>query len=473
MISARSRAESETIGFTPFAVESRPSSSYEYRKPLEESEKPGPEVVEALADYLKISLHSDQANFHWIVKACLLALTEEGWKCEVSVDGQISVLLFSHLTTGEKRSVHETVEVHKELAKRIMYEHEDLVSKRLDPEYSIQELVYRRLLEVVDSRQMSNPTVIEDIMHLLKIDISSETYLARTVREEIEAAFFKMKDAGGPNFITVENCFNVKELLARISLDRITFMKSISDSKLLFCVECRQSLADGICATCGDCLCCCCHSRLHSKGSRQDHLFVVIEQCICAECEKHAADIRCGDCSELFCTSCFKETHNRGKRVKHCVQLPATVYCFNCDFKEASLICLECCDALCYSCSRTIHDFEPRSNHIFYGVRSVAYPRKLFAANIDLLSQVIDRCLTYKKRKNWLLMYDSESRPYWYCFYTRKIVKTNMKNLSNCPIDPPQLIEEITTVTTSKARERALFEVPSNILIHFQPQIRP
>lgn len=471
MLSSRSQAHSEPLLINQSKVESRPSSSHEYRKPIEEAQKPSPLVVEALAESLGINLES-QLKFQWIVKNCLLQLAEQGWKCDVVLDGTVKVLFFVHLSTSEKRSVHEVVEMHRELTRRIVYEHEDLVSKRLDPIYQIQELVFERLLGVVDSRKMATPCLIERILVLLKVDILSESYLARTVKEEIDTAFFKTRDAGGPNFVNVESCFNVQELQARIAIDRIAYMKSISDSKLLFCVECQNALADGMCATCGDCLCACCHSRLHSKGSRKDHLFVFLEQCVCSECELRASDIRCVDCADLFCYECFKKTHKTGKRTKHCVQLPTSLNCFNCAFKEANLICLDCHEALCCSCSLRMHGFEPRRNHEFYGVRGIAYPRKLFANNIESLSVVIEKCLADKKPKNWLLMYDSDSEPFWYNFYTRETVKTTMKNTSSPPVDPPELVDEITKITSLKARERAILDVPSKFVLHFRPEIR-
>jgi len=51
-------------------------------------------------------------------------------------------------------------------------------------------------------------------------------------------------------------------------------------------------------------------------------------------------------------------------------------------------------------------------------------------------------------------------------------VKCIDNDIWRTPSDPPEMVEEIDRVTTSRAIERAVFEVPSTVKIHFRPQVR-
>ena len=468
MNSARSRANSEPEIHRLVPVESRPSSSYEFRKPDEEKELPSPIVIQALSEHLGISLDSSM-NSQWIVRDCLLRLKEEGWTCAIVTHGTLQELMFHHVASAEKRSTHEIVELHRELASRIAHEYEQLVAKRRDPRYQIREHVYQQLVCQKDSRQVSSPSLIETVLSLLKVNVLNEYYLAQVVKEELDAAYFRMQDIGGPNAVTIDTCFDLNQLVTKLALERVQYVKRLSDSRLLFCVQCHHALADGICGSCGDCLCAPCHTSLHSHGNRLDHLFVFIEQVVCSECESRAADVRCTDCADMFCRSCFTATHQKGKRTKHCVRLPTSVFCFHCNFHEANVICLDCRDILCVRCSCRSHRGGARRNHDLFGIRKAAYLRKLFAGNVEPVMSIIDQYLTtaITQRSPWSLFYDERMEPYWYNFYSRQIRRTSMKDLRNQPEDDKVQDREMRELTDARAQQRAIFTVPPQIKVTF------
>merc|ERR1719210_1425018 len=208
-----------------------------------------------------------------------------------------------------------------------------------------------------------------------------------------------MKRNGG-HTITIPNCIDVETLIVNLELDRVGFMKKISPSGLLYCVECRAALGDVISAGCHDVLCNRCAVETRSTGNRQDVPMVFIEQAVCAECAVKGALVRCQDCVDCFCYDCFKQTHARGKRQRHCVGLPQRTFCFECDGREASYICVECEDALCSRCSAQIqrsYSFSP-----------------------------------------WHIFYNNALAPSWYNFQKRYLVTADPNNLA----DPPEEEEE-------------------------------
>ena len=80
-------------------------------------------------------------------------------------------------------------------------------------------------------------------MFFFSIDVQDEPYLIRRVKTAIEDAYYRMKH-GGARFITVENVMNVQALVVHLELDRVKFLKKISPSGLLYCIECETALAD-------------------------------------------------------------------------------------------------------------------------------------------------------------------------------------------------------------------------------------
>ena len=52
-----------------------------------------------------------------MIRDCLLALKEEGWHCVLK---SATDLAYVHLATEESRSFHTTVEMHRQLAERLL-----------------------------------------------------------------------------------------------------------------------------------------------------------------------------------------------------------------------------------------------------------------------------------------------------------------------------------------------------------------
>ena len=470
MNSARSRAKSEPEIHRLNAAESRPVSSYEYRQKDAQVDDFSPLVVQTLAIALGVDLNS-HASCDWIVRDCLIKLKEEGWMCSVICHGNVNELLVVNTVTAEKRSTHEIIEIHREFTERILFEQKMLETKRLDPLYRVKELVYNQLMGIKDSRQMTSPRLVEAILSLLKINVLHEFFLAKVLRQELDGAYFEMVDAGGPNKVSVETCIDLHKVLGAIANERLRYLRQISESHLLFCVECRHSLADGICASCGDCFCGPCHSRLHSKGTRLDHLFVFVEQAICSECRSKSADLRCTDCQDMFCKDCFKSVHARGKHTKHCIRLPFSTICFDCAVQEASVICFECEDIACLPCALRIHRGGARVFHQLYGLRKAGYRKKLFACNADAVLMIIDQFIntSVEHASPWELFYDERTEPFWYNFFTREVIKTSMSAIFKQPDMHADQARELRTITEIRAKQRATFDVPEAIGIKFQP----
>merc|ERR550537_9362 len=381
-----------------------------------------------MAKKLGLDVH-EHADFRWVIRDCLLALRDDGWNVHLR-EGDLE---YVHSSTEETRSFHEITDLHRQLCERLLLTDMELKSKRRDTSYQIKHHVFLAIMGEKDVRGVTTPKLVHEVVDLLEISIQDEPYLLHRVKTSVEDAYFRMKEVG-QHKIAVENCIDVEALIVKLELDRALFMKKVSPSGLLYCVECQTSLGDVISSGCHDVFCNTCAVATHSTGHRQDHPMVFLEQTMCSECEKKAALVRCQDCVELFCYDCFKATHSRGKRQRHCVGLPQRTFCYECDMREAAYICVECEDALCTRCSAKIHRAGARQNHSLFGLRRAAYNKKLFADNLDRLMEILQANVERSYSLSpWFLFYDTALTPSWYNFHTNESKKADPNNLMTPP----------------------------------------
>merc|ERR1719486_1269645 len=274
-----------------------------------------------MAKKLGLDVH-EHADFRWVIRDCLLALRDDGWNV-VLREGDLE---YVHNSTEETRSFHEITDLHRQLCERLLLTDAELKSKRRDKSYQIKHLVFMAIMGEKDVRGVCTPKLVHEIVDKLEISIQDEPYLLHRVKTSVEDAYFRMQEVG-QHKIQVENCIDVEAVIVKLELDRASFMKKVSPSGLLYCVECSTSLGDIISAGCHDVFCNTCAVATHSTGHRQDVPMIFIEQAVCSECEQKAALVRDEDDADLYCYDCFKATHQRGKRKRHCVRLPMTTFC--------------------------------------------------------------------------------------------------------------------------------------------------
>eukprot|EP00927_Polykrikos_kofoidii_P076780 TRINITY_DN73806_c0_g1_i1.p1 TRINITY_DN73806_c0_g1~~TRINITY_DN73806_c0_g1_i1.p1 ORF type:complete len:517 (+),score=104.44 TRINITY_DN73806_c0_g1_i1:76-1551(+) len=432
----------------------RPHSSYDSRPKVKEQSQFSREEVEAMAYKLRLDVE-EHSDFRWIIRDCLLALRDEGWKCKV-IGSDIE---YEYTYTEETRSYHPIVEAHQKMAERLLAVQQELKMKKLDPRYRVKHRVYLAIMGEQDVRRVCTPTLIEEVMTDLDVNPLDEVYLVPRIKVSIEDSYFRMKKFGGET-ITIDNCIDVESLIVNLELDRVGFMTKISPSGLLYCVECQTALGDVISAGCHDVLCNACAVETHSTGNRQDAPMVFIEQSVCAECGSKASLVRCQDCVDLFCYDCFKQTHARGKRQNHCVSLPQRTFCFECDAREASYICTSCEDALCTRCSARIHRSGARQNHTLFGLRKAAYNKKLFAGNLDRLIGILQRNIERSYSLSpWFIFYDEALSPSWYNFQNRHLVRADPNDLMNPPVEK---VEDAGDDAPEDAEEQMLRGLPGS-----------
>eukprot|EP00397_Hematodinium_sp_SG-2012_P024196 GEMP01025192.1.p1 GENE.GEMP01025192.1~~GEMP01025192.1.p1 ORF type:complete len:519 (+),score=115.58 GEMP01025192.1:30-1559(+) len=470
---ARTHSDPDLPQLLPLPL--RPHSSYDPKLEIREHAQFPEDVVEAMAKKLGVDIASDP-ELRWVVRDCLLTLDQDGWKCDTS-RGE---LFYTHPQTGEVRPFHTAEETHRELAEHLRVQNKEFEQEKMDRFYRIKAAVFKTIMGERDVRAVCTISVMEDVLEALNVDVQDEPFLILRVKTAIEDAYFRMKQIG-PHFIHVNNCIDVHSLVVHLELDRVDFLKKISPTGLLYCVQCETALADVACASCHDCFCNNCMIATHSSGHRMDHPAVFIEQVVCSECERKSALVRCQDCVELFCYDCFVNTHREGKRLRHCVRLPCTTFCYNCDEREASYMCDECEDLICTKCNVRIHRKGARQNHTLYGLRKAAYSRKLFGNNLDRLMKIVQT----KEHMSlplspWLLMYDEAKMPFWYNCQTREKVHANSTDLTNQPeaedvgtadlqliMALPGATNLLSTHAAKKATEGAVFEVPKHLQIRF------
>ena len=172
----RCHSDPQMAALAPLAA--RPNSSYEMRAVDKEQAQFTEPVIQAMAKQLGIDVYS-QDEFNWLVRDCLLNLAEEQWTAEVGPQGDLA---YKNVQTEDCRSFHVTVELYRQLAARLMQNAKELAQKRLNPHYQIKELVYKRILGETDVRRVSDPRVMTEVMHLLKIDVQENSHIKIQVR---------------------------------------------------------------------------------------------------------------------------------------------------------------------------------------------------------------------------------------------------------------------------------------------------
>ncbi|CEM25167.1 unnamed protein product [Vitrella brassicaformis CCMP3155] len=435
----------------------RPHSSYHRPPVLDEKEEPQfpIEVVQAMSKLLSID-PSMETELLWIIRDCLLALQNEGWL--LRLQERDAVFVNDH--TGVVQSTLPTLEEYRLLAHRIAIEKAELDRRRTNRLFRAQEIIFDAVERATSyggggARAVAQARTIESLLPLLDVSPLYEPYLLPRVKAAIEQAYFRKRD--DPETVTLYNCVDPQKLFVHLELDRIGFLKKISPTGLLICVECESALADFSCAVCHDTLCNFCFFATHLQGRRRDHPAVFMEQFVCSECQGNAAVVRCEDCADLFCLPCFEQTHRKGKRQQHGVILASKMHCFQCDEKESAYICEDCGDALCPTCSRQIHRKGARQNHKQYGVKKTLYTPKLFAKNLDTVLKVWHQSIQHSYPLSpWLKFYEGGLVPYWYNFKTREKVFGE-----ECPAPPEEDLQDIlSSLPAQHAATGTRFVVP-------------
>lgn len=411
----------------------RPSSSYEPRPKVKEHPQFSHEAVEGMARKLGLDIE-EHPDFKWIIRDCLLALRDENFIVRVRDQDVEYVYKFS----DEARSYHPIVDAHRKLANSLLMVQEQLKMKRMDPHYRVKNLVYLAIMGEKDVRGVTNEKLIEECMDLLDVSALDEPYLVPRIKVSIEDSYFRMKEVGGEN-ITIDNCIDVESLIVNLELDRVGFMKKISPSGLLYCVENQTQLADVISTSSHDVFCYSSAVEVHSTGRRQDTPLVFFEQVVCAECEVKAADVRDQDDVENFCYDCFKATHSRGKRQRHCVGLPYRTFCAEFPECEASYICFETGEVVSTKAVARMRKSPARQNFTLFGLRKAAYSKKLFANNLDRLINILQNHVERQfPLTPWFVFYDKAMFPYWYNFQTHEKKLAEYSNLVDPPVPDPE-----------------------------------
>jgi len=408
----------------------RPSSSYEPRPKPKEHQTFTHQIVEAMSKKLGLDVE-EHPDFKWLVRDCLLSLREEGWTCKVT--GPDLEFVYAH--TQESRSYHPIVEAHREMAERLLSVQAELKMKHLDGHYRVKHLVYLAIMGEKDVRGVCAPKLLMEIMELLDVNPQDEPYLIARIKVSIEDCYFRMMEIGKAR-VTIDNCVDVEALSVNLELDRVGFMKKISPSGLLYCVETRTALADVISANSHDVFCSSAAVEMHSTGKRQDVPLVFFEQAVCSECESKAAFVRCQDCVECFCYDCFKACHARGKRTRHCVSLPQRTFCAEFPEQEASYLCFETEEVLSTKAVSRMRRSNARQNFTLFGLRKAAYSKKLFANNLDRLMGIMQNHIERAYPLSpWFIFYDTAMAPYWYNFHSHQQVRADPNNLINPPLE--------------------------------------
>lgn len=406
----------------------RPSSSYEPRPKVKEHPQFTHEVVEAMGVKLGLDVE-EHPDFRWLIRDCLLSLRDENYMVKVRDKDVEYVYKYS----DKARANHPIVEAHRQMAEQLLSVQENLKMKRLDPFYRVKHLVYLAIMGEKDVRGVTNEKLIEEVMELLDVNPLDEPYLVPRIKVAIEDAYFRMKEMGSAN-LTIDNCIDVESLTVNLELDRVGFLKKISPSGLLYCVENQTQLADVISTGSHDVFCYSAAVETHSTGKRQDMPLVFFEQVVCAECEVKAADIRDQDDQENYCYDCFKATHARGKRQRHCVSLPYRTFCAQFPQCEASYICFETGEVLSTNAVTRMRKSAARQNFTLFGLRKAAYSKKLFANNLDRLMNILQNHIDRQYPLSpWFVFYDKAMAPYWYNFHTHQRKTADPSNLINPP----------------------------------------
>eukprot|EP00921_Rhytidocystis_pertsovi_P002903 GHVQ01004867.1.p1 GENE.GHVQ01004867.1~~GHVQ01004867.1.p1 ORF type:complete len:1764 (-),score=219.36 GHVQ01004867.1:383-5464(-) len=406
----------------------------------------------------------------WTIRDCLLALEEEGWSLRIQGPDVAFVRRLNDGSAKESvRSTVKTVELYKELSRRLINHKADVRRLRKHDLHVGREMIFEALTNAQDVREVCTPELLEGLMGYLGGDSRAEPYLVGRVKTTMEDAFFRSREEG-KHLLTLTNCIDMQSLLCHLQLDRAELLKRVSTTGLLVCVECRQKLADFGCATCHDFLCNYCFYELHKAGNRLDHQGVFVEQFVCSECESRRAIIRCEDCCDLFCFECFRASHLTTKRGKHGVTLAEIQFCHECDDNPATFACQECENIMCRQCCRDIHRKGARQNHSIFGLRQAVNSKKLCANNFATVRRVLDQ--NVKKvfsLSPWYKFFNDQLKPYWYNFDTKATSCGTLEH-SDLVKNASQTAEPF---VLQHAMKSALFDLPQPSPVQLVPPNKP
>lgn len=383
-----------------------------------------PDVIIGVAKMLGIDC-VNEPEYLWIAEQCARAdLPSRDWRELTNEDGET---MYYHLKTKKLQKMHPLLEQYAGLyLKQASYAKSSSRTNPADLELNstrLSSLITEILNRVTSHLPPMTPDIVEKVALLLEVDTRSEVFLARVIKQTLEAYVDKQFNLG-TILQDLEKPFEVFRKMRALQTKVDVIRKP---DTITMCQECEEKSACVRCHQCRDFFCQDCFNATHATGKRRGHIINDVEQLVCAACDHMVATSQCIQCGIFYCDQCFVTTHaSRPELHNHLKRIINGLVCLECEHYNASVLCEDCVDLFCTECFIKLHRKGKRRQHVHLTLDNTGQVyRGGFLVPPEEAQVLTDRARSTAESGPYVPFKDDNLNTYWYNFATKQRYMSN------------------------------------------------
>lgn len=379
-----------------------------------------PDVIVGVSKLLGID-PVNEPQFLWVAEQCAKAeLSSEDWRELINEDGET---LYYHTRTKKLQKLHPLLEQYSELyhkqASYVKMSSQAAGGGDLDSNATrISSIITEILNRVTNHLPPVTPDIVEKVSLLLNVDTKTEFFLARVIKQSVEAYIEKQFNLG----TILQDLEKPLEYLRKIRKQQVKVDVIRKPDTVVMCQECEEKSAVVKCRQCKDFFCQDCFNATHATGKRRGHIVQDVEQLVCAACDHLIATCQCIQCGLFYCDQCFVSTHaSRSELHNHLKRIINGLVCLECEHYNASVLCEDCVDLFCTECFIKLHRKGKRRQHVHLTIDNTGQVfRGGFLVPPEEAQVLTDRARSTAESGPFVAFKDDNLATYWFNFSTKQ-----------------------------------------------------
>eukprot|EP00392_Amoebophrya_sp_AT5.2_P007683 g7698.t1 len=393
-----------------------------------------PDIIVGVAKMLGIDA-VNEPEYLWIAEQCAKAeLPSKDWRELTNENGET---MYYHVRTKRLQKLHPLLEQYAGLYhKQASFVKMSGTSQQADLDSNstrLSGIITEILNRVTSHLPPMTPEMVDKVALLLECDTKTEYFLARVIKQTIEAYVEKQFNLG----TILQDLEKPLDFLRKMRKQQVKVDVIRKPDTVVMCQECEEKSAVVKCQQCKDFFCQDCFNATHATGKRRGHIIQDVEQLVCAACDHLIATCQCIQCGLFYCDQCFVSTHaSRPELHNHLKRIINGLVCLECEHYNASVfigmgpnfavLCEDCVDLFCTECFIKLHRKGKRRQHVHLTIDNTGQVfRGGFLVPPEEAQVLTDRARSTAESGPWVAFKDDNLNTYWYNFTTKTRVMNN------------------------------------------------
>jgi len=375
------------------------------------------ELIVGIADLIGMDV-INEPQYLWIAEEASRCPLPENWKeLENEEDGQT---LYYNVADRKLQKEHPLINRYKQVYHKARSYTKQIVDGDAGNVFVKSDVKLNAITAEVMGRASqglppATPQNIEGLTQLLGVDAKKEFFMARCVKQTLEAY--------------VEKKFDLSTFLMDLQ-EPVDFLRQIRrkqnqvdvirrPTSIVMCQECDKKAAVVKCEQCKDYFCQDCFNSTHATGKRRAHITSDVEQLVCAAYEDRVATCQCVQCGLFYSDEGFLYVHafdaSRPDLRNHLKRVINGLVCLECEHYNASVLCEDCVDLFCTECFIKLHRKGKRRQHVHLTIDNTGQIfRGGFLVPPEEAQVLTDRARSTIETGPWMPFRDDDLKVFWY-----------------------------------------------------------